>query len=91
MEVFSADGGEVRSESWGGGGEDRSVEASGGLIAVMVLLHGGNTLIIRRPHVAKFMFICAARKKFLPKRKIRNKRSYIIHINILRLLCVGTF
>lgn len=74
VEVFSADGGEVRSESWGG--EDMSVEASGGLIAVMVLLHGGNTLIIRRPHVAKFMFICAARKKFLPK---QNKDSYKNH------------
>lgn len=47
------------------------MEASGGLRAVIVLLHGGNTLIISRPHVAKFMFICAARKKFLPKRKIK--------------------
>lgn len=73
MEVFSADGGEVRLGSCGGGGEGRSVEASGGLIAVMVPLHGGNTLIIRRPHVAKFMFICAARRKFLPTRKTRNK------------------
>lgn len=71
LEVFPADGGEVRSGSWGGGGEGRSVEASGGLRAVIVLLHGGNTLIISRPHVAKFMFICAARKKFLPKRKIK--------------------
>lgn len=29
-------------------------------------LQGGRTLIIRRPHVAKFMFIWAARRKSFP-------------------------
>lgn len=66
MEVFSADGGEVGSDPAGSGGEGKSEAASGGLMAAMVLLQGGNTLIIRRPQVAKFMFICAARRKFLP-------------------------
>ena len=44
--VLSAEGGEVTS-----GPE------IGGLRAAMLLWQGGSTLIISRPHVAKFMFI----------------------------------
>lgn len=48
------------------GGEVTSGAESGGLRAVMLLLQGGRTLIISRPHVAKLMFIWAARRKFFP-------------------------
>lgn len=53
------------------GGDMGSEPGSGGLRAVTVLLQGGSTLIIRRPQVAKFIFICAARRKFFPERSIK--------------------
>lgn len=39
------------------GGDMGSELGSGGLKAVTLLLQGGSTLIIKRPHVAKFIFI----------------------------------
>lgn len=53
------------------GGDMGSDPGSGGLKAETLLLQGGSTLIIRRPHVAKFMFIWAARRKFFPENDIK--------------------
>ncbi len=62
------------------GGDMVSEPGRGGLKAAMVLLQGGSTLIIRRPQVAKFIFICAARRKFFPERNIMNYETKILDL-----------
>ncbi len=62
------------------GGDMVSEPGRGGLKAAMVLLQGGSTLIIRRPQVAKFIFICAARRKFFPERNITNYETKILDL-----------
>lgn len=52
--------------------------ANGGLMGSREL-QGGRMLIIKRPQVAKFMFIWAARRKFFPVKRnepIRSNENY---------------
>lgn len=58
--TLSVEGGELATGSDDGGTDE---------LIVVKDLHWGSTLIIRWPHVAKFMFIWAARSKFFPEEK----------------------
>lgn len=51
-----------------------SEPANGGLMGSREL-HGGRILIIKRPQVAKFMFIWAARRKSFPIRHAKSKKE----------------
>lgn len=64
-----ADGGPVR---W---------PAKGGLMGSREL-QGGRMLIIKRPHVAKFMFIWAARRKSFPEDENQMDQNCILKGNL---------
>lgn len=49
------------------------VPAKGGLMGSKELQGGGKMLIIKRPQVAKFMFIWAARRKSFPVKRNGDK------------------
>lgn len=66
-------------EPYAAGEVDDDVEAgtgpaNGGLMGSREL-QGGKMLITKRPQVAKFMFICAARRKCFPVKKNRDNKN----------------
>lgn len=67
-------------EPYAAGEVDDDVEAgigpaNGGLMGSREL-QGGKMLIIKRPQVAKFMFICAARRKCFPEESESKNKQF---------------